>query len=718
MKQVGKRLLSLLLALCMLMSLCVSALAADDVTVKATLDTPTLYRKSVAQTVKLAVAVDQAINIDSYGMQIKVPNGWTITAMECNDANVRDGEFEGIPANGMISWAAPDLISRDIKDLAVVTVEIPANTPAGKYTLSVEQMEANTNNGGTEVLTEASNVSATLTIKDDDTSNLYKDYCVAFYTGGGSGQSTLQMGTDKNVVSLEVLIQDGVINKGQTYNAYEITLSYDPTILEFVKVDNVDCISSVENDKVNGTVTVYRSGTQLSCSARDGFSAEFKGIATGSCNVAITRAYVDKGENANVRNAPSANITTAGYIVNVDGPYYKVTPSSPQELVYEPYAKANTEYTFKLADGYDWRGMAIRYTIDNGDGISWTAEYDTTKNCYTIPANRVTGDIHIDVFFRNFDVTVEGNAKDEVTLSGTSKPSYRVDYSFTLDKQEGWTYTVAVTAGGKNADYTVSEDGKTYTIAGKDIIGDIVITANKAKGDSQISFGGDTSNLEGEAIRNAPVGKDFTFTIKKDANYDYTVDAKYTKSGEAIPVTEDPEGTYTIKGEYITGDAITITITKTAKWKWTVEVSEYVKVGKAQSVFLITAKLNDGVALDAGSTLAYGDDLMYRNEAQYEGAYAYLVISDKTQDEVKAEAETEGKISIVTGEVHTFDLTGDVNGTERIDVNDVQMVYNMYKAKYTAFDANTTMEKFLAADLNGDGKVTVDDAYAVVKKIK
>ena len=176
MKQVGKRLLSLLLALCMLMSLCVSALAADEVTVKATLDTPTLYRKSVAQTVKLAVAVDQAINIDSYGMQIKVPNGWTITAMECNDANVKDGEFEGNPANGMISWAAPDLSSRGIKDLAVVTVEIPANTPAGKYTLSVEQMEANTNNGETEVLTEASNVSATLTIKEDDGGADYKKY--------------------------------------------------------------------------------------------------------------------------------------------------------------------------------------------------------------------------------------------------------------------------------------------------------------------------------------------------------------------------------------------------------------------------------------------------------------------------------------------------------------------------------------------------------------
>lgn len=714
MKQVGKRLLSLLLALCMMMSLCVSALAVNDVTVTATLDTPTLYRKSVAQTVKLRVATSEPITICDYQVKLKLPEGWTVTAMENDDANAQLVPADYNLATGSVVWNG-DGEDHSVTNFVIYTVEIPADTKAGRYVLSLYEVEANATYGTKPVLTSPDNdTSATLTIKEDDGGADYKKYYRAYLY---SGVSDLKLGTDKNVGSVEVDILDGIMNKGGTYNAYEVTLSYDPAILEFVRVADIDGVYRTEDDKDNGTVTVYRGGDEKTCGAREGFVAEFKGIGPGSCDVNITRAYVDKGENSNIRNAPTAAIVSAGYTFNVDT-YYNVTASSSKELVYEPYAKANTEYTFTLADGYDWRGMAIRYTINNGDGISWPAEYDTTKNCYTIPANWVTADIHIDVSFRNFDVTVEGNAKDEVTLSSTSKPSYRVDYPFTLDKQEGWTYTVAVTAGGENVKYTVSDDGKTYTIAGKNIIGDIVITANKAKGDSQISFGGDTSDLEGEAIRNAPVGEDFTFTIKKDANYDYTVDAKYTESGETIPVTEDPDGTYTIEGKYITGDAITITITKTAKWKWTVEVSEYVKVGNAQSVFLITAKLNDGVTLDAGSTLAYGDELMYRNEAQYKGAYAYLLFSDKTQDEVKAEAETEGKISIVTGEAHTFSLTGDVNGTERIDVNDVQMVYNMYKAKYTAFDANTTMEKFLAADLNGDRMITVDDAVAVVNKIK
>lgn len=257
MKQVGKRLLSLLLALCMMMSLCVSALAVNDVTVTATLDTPTLYRKSVAQTVKLRVATSEPITICDYQVKLKLPEGWTVTAMENDDANAQLVPADYNLATGSVVWNG-DGEDHSVTNFVIYTVEIPADTKAGRYELSLYEVEANATYGTKPVLTSPdNNTSATLTIKDDDTSNLYKDYCVAFYTGGGSGQSTLQMGTDKNVVSLEVLIQNGIINKGQTYNAYGITLSYDPTILEFVKVGNVDCIYSVENDKVNGTVTVW-----------------------------------------------------------------------------------------------------------------------------------------------------------------------------------------------------------------------------------------------------------------------------------------------------------------------------------------------------------------------------------------------------------------------------------------------------------------------------
>ena len=156
--------------------------------------------------------------------------------------------------------------------------------------------------------------------------------------------------------------------------------------------------------------------------------------------------------------------------------------------------------------------------------------------------------------------------------------------------------------------------------------------------------------------------------------------------------------------------------------KYTIEVNEFVKIGanaegKAQSVFLITAKLNGDAKLAEGKVLAYGSDAMFQNADRYDGAYAYLVISDKTLDEVKAEAEKAGQITEVDGTAQTFNVNGDVNGTGLVDINDAQLVYNIYNTKYDSFDT-TTMAMFLAADVNGSKTVDVKDAAAVVAKIQ
>ena len=69
------------------------------------------------------------------------------------------------------------------------------------------------------------------------------------------------------------------------------------------------------------------------------------------------------------------------------------------------------------------------------------------------------------------------------------------------------------------------------------------------------------------------------------------------------------------------------------------------------------------------------------------------------------------------GTAQTFNVNGDVNGTNLVDINDAQLVYNIYNAKYDSFDT-TTMAMFLAADMNDSRTVTVEDAAAVVKLIQ
>lgn len=152
MKQVGKRLLSLLLALCMMMSLCVSALAVNDVTVTATLDTPTLYRKSVAQTVKLRVATSEPITICDYQVKLKLPEGWTVTAMENDDANAQLVPADYNLATGSVVWNG-DGEDHSVTNFVIYTVEIPADTKAGRYELSLYEVEANATYGTKPVLT-------------------------------------------------------------------------------------------------------------------------------------------------------------------------------------------------------------------------------------------------------------------------------------------------------------------------------------------------------------------------------------------------------------------------------------------------------------------------------------------------------------------------------------------------------------------------------------
>ena len=383
-----------------------------------------------------------------------------------------------------------------------------------------------------------------------------------------------------------------------------------------------------------------------------------------------------------------------------------------------PKAEAGKDYTFKLANGLDGNCMTVSYTVGGVDKGTLTQGADGS---YTIPAGEITGDITITAVGKKFDVTVDTTASGagNVTLTDGSKATYGTNYTFTLTPEANYAYTVTVTAGGKTVTPTLDADGKIYTINGKDITGDVVITVTKEANKAQINFAGSgvADVVNGSASQIVEPGQDFKFSIHKEDGYAYTVTAAKADD-TAVAVKDNGDGTYTIAGADIAaGDVITVTVEKKLiETKYTIEVNEYVKLnGKA--VFLITAKLADSAKLSDGKVLAYGNNAMFQNADRYYGAYAYLVISDKSLAEVKAEAEADGKITEVEGSAETFNVNGDVNGTGLVDINDAQLVYNIYNAKYDSFD-NTTMAMFLAADMNGNKTVNSLDAAAVVAKIQ
>lgn len=683
----------------MLCSLCGNVFAADATKINAALDKSEISTSTQEQTVTVEVKPEQAMTAAGYGIQLIVPDGWTIAKIKSNDSNITIDEetdcnlIKGNAKYGTVNWMTANLKDTTISGLVTYTVTVPANVEANEYTFTVTKVKVLTNKGTVEVPTEVVNSTLTLTVKDNTPA-------AEGYTVAVSGNTTIQTGEDAQV-KLNITHSDAA---EKNYAAYSMKVSYNKDVLTYKSFSDAD---ATVTDDGNGNLTIYRYGKDLTLGKN--LTLSFAGKAGGAGDVTVTEAKVDKSENA-LKNAPAANVTGSAAITV--GQTYNVTRDT-NVVDGNSKAEAGKDYTFKLANGLDGTYMDVKYTVG---GVEKTLTANANGS-YTIPKEDVTGDITITAVGKTYTVTKVGTGVGDVNLNGNTA-TYGTDYTFTLNKVDNHAYAVTVTAGGKTVTPTPDADGKTYTINGKDITGNVVITVTKEASKAQINFSGSgAAAVVNGASQTAEPGQDFKFSINKENGYAYTVTA--AKAGTTVTVTENSDGTYTIAGADIAaGDVITVTVEKKLiEPKYTIEVNEYVTLDNARSVFLITAKLNAGVTLADGKVLAYGNNAMFQNAERYDGAYAYLVISDKSLAEVKAEAEADGKITEVEGSAETFNVNGDVNGTGLVDINDAQLVYNIYNAKYDSFD-NTTMAMFLAADMNKDKTVSSMDAAAVVGLIQ
>lgn len=701
MKYIAKRSLSMLLALVMLCSLCVNALAADEVKVNSALSATELEKSASAQTVQVTVAPASAVTVSNYEVKLEVPKGWTITKIENDDPNATLTAADYNLANGQMVWTSADAEDRSVSKFVTYTVEIPANTAAGTYELKVTGVNAWKNYAQDAVLTKGQHDSTlTLTIKEKTTATGYTAELSTWYTQREVGQT----------LTLPIYITSSEASV-TTWNAATIKIKYNP---KYVSFDSMQMFglqaSEVYDDKANGVVTISRYGDDVACGNANAtyFVAVFDCNAVGVANFQLTEARVDLQDNANVQDAPLA--TAKGNLnVTIGTPSYKVT-GAEQELRYEPTAEAGKDFIINMQEGYVVKGLDVHYKVGGKD---YDASWDADANTFIIPAQHITGDIELYVSYHSYNITKTGSGADDVTLPNRVY-YYKNDYTFTLDKKDGYAYTVKVAIGGQEITCTVNEAGTEYTIPGDKILGDTVVAVTRTKEASQITFTGSTDDLVGEVSRSAPVGQDFTFTLTKDADYEYTVSAKYTESGETVPVTDNGDGTYTIAGKYITGDDISITVSKISPLdKFDFSVYEYVKVDGGKSVFLILANVKSGETLGEGKVPAYDGSNMYTDmSGRYDHAYSWLVFSES--DAATLLADVKNHITLVTGEAKSYKSNNDVNYTGTADINDAQLVYNIYNAKYDSFDV-VEMKMFLSADINGDKQVNSLDASAIAR---
>lgn len=685
-----KKIVSILLTLAMVLSLVPAVFAADEPTITMSAD-----KTSVApgETVTLTLSIDQKVAIGGAAFEITYNS----------DAYTYEGAvsetYEDVD-NFMSTDKGKETINGDgtaVTKVAFLALSKAFNLKAGEICqFKFTAKEANAN-----AMSFSLKVQTLKTFGAEPTDIAHKvvggELTIPVGTAAAKGY-TVSMGADKQVASgqiVEIPVTIGNNDGKNAYNAYDMTFSFDPTILTL----NMEA-TSIEGYRVipgSGTVRIVRYGKAAELG--DALTLNFTAAGQGQSAVKVTAAYVDTNTNAIELDAPAAivlkdttTVTVSGYTVSLPDDF---TRTDAEGSVIE----AGGNLTFVPKDpNYDY---TVTVTV-GGETVTPTIDANGT---YTVP--NVNGNVVVtsSKTAKTFNVTLGDDTTGEATAT------YMKDYTFKLTPATGYTYNMTVTIGGKACTGFAAQkndDGTTtYTIPGADVTGDIIINSDKQVKPLetyQVRFVG---NGAGEATGESTVQEkaNYTFTVAKQENFAYTITA--TMGGEDVTVTEGANNIYTISN--VTGDLV-ITIEKKSTLTMEVAVSEYVQMDN-KTVFLVTVTGTP----EEGKAFAYGDNVMYKTTAYGENVYSWLVIVDKNETFTVATAEA--NITQASATAEEVKQSYDVNETGVVDINDAQLTYDIYSGKYTDFE-KVSVRKFLRADVNLDKAVNSTDAVAVVKNSK
>lgn len=526
-------------------------------------------------------------------------------------------------------------------------------------------------------------------------------------SAGASGSYTMGLSPASSTVNRgdEFTIKvDLSKSEAKLYNAYDVTLRWDAQKLTLVKAKNADG-QELDLKDVQSSLRIKGYGDDKPVStpvAELTFTANF----SGSAKVQVDKAFIDRSANAiqwDATELRSFHPKSAEILVkNV----YRVTLA--EGLTADSYeVPAGEAYTFEASDYdcYDYTvtakvgGTAINTLIDNGDGS------------FTIPAASITGDVTVEAARtpKTYTVTFSGTGKSDA--KGGAKATYNTAYSFKLSRTGGYKYTVSIQIGGKAyTGYTLATD--TYTIPGTDITGPIAVTVTKTRSTGtgggtaaaatyKVSFAGSGAD-DASGAKTVKKGTAYSFQLKRSEGFRYEISVQI--NGKDVEYTYNQEkDSYAIPAAAITGD-VTIVV------KRIVEpiVTEYITLD-GESIYLILVPAE----VEKGHVAKFDGMSMYHSDA-YPG-YTWLLQTDKDIDAVRQLAES--KVAVAEGKAEAeVAYTGDVDLRGGMNMDDAQLVYDMYSARYRLADLPT--QEFLGADVNADRRVNVQDAEWILYSMK
>ena len=541
---------------------------------------------------------------------------------------------------------------------------------------------------------------------------------------------SVSMGADQQLVSgqrVRIPVTVASSEKKITgFNAYDMTFTYDPTALTLnTKTGDAGNLTVEDN---NGTVRVRRYGDAVPLG--EALALEFTAKATATSTVTLTNAKFDLDANSINFDAPDAAISDADTVVNANN--FTVTLPDAFTSDETRLVPNGGSFTFKPVDSH----YTYTFTVKMGDTVNEGLTFGA-NDTYTI--ENISGNVEVTCTGKTpkqYDVTyrIDEDVEQDVT-KGPETVTYLNDYSFVVTPRAGYSYRVIYEVDNGDpfvhtviAVPTANDDGTlTYTIPGKEIVGgvEIWIDPNTESGIPVVFTG---NGVEDAASGNASsMGKNmpYYFTLNQRESCDYTVTAYYqplatpTASKRPATVRSLGNGKYVVEAVNYNDDLyvyahswnLVVKVEKVSHSAEEVTVSKYLELND-KTMMLITVKGTP----EGGSAFTYDGNTMYKVEGYGTDQYAWLVIVDKGQTLTQEEAAAKVAISAADNVV-TITPSFDVNRTGKVDVNDAQLVYDMYNGTYSDF-TKVSVEKFLRADVNGTKTVDHTDAVAIVNQFK
>lgn len=575
---------------------------------------------------------------------------------------------------------------------------------------------------------------------DWDTLNDWDDNYSVEVTGSPVEKPTatgysVSMGADQQLVSgqqVRIPVTVASSEKNITgFNAYDMTFTYDPAALTLNTKAGDAANLTVEDN--NGTVRVRRYGATQALG--EALALEFTAKATATSTVKLTNAKFDLDANSINFDAPDAAISDADTVVNANN--FTVTLPDAFTSDETRLVPNGGSFTFKPVDSH----YTYTFTVKMGDTVTEGLTFGA-NDTYTI--ENISGNVEVTCTGKapkQYDVEYVFGGKDPLlekdVTKGPEKATYLQDYSVIVTPRAGLSYWIHYEIrypNGTRSDQVsltpvANADGTiTYTIPGSKIDGTVYFIISTRTNDEYpgyavlVTGNGAEDQAPGNGT-SVPRDMPYYLRLNERENCTYKVTAYYQPLSSTSTAVNMPakvrslgNGKYVVDpipynklSQYAYSWRLVVNVEKVSQNAEEVSVSRYLELND-KTMMLITVKGTP----EGGKAFTYDGNTMYKVNAYGTDQYAWLVIVDQGQTLTQEEAAAKVAISAADNVV-TITLGFDVNMTGKVDVNDAQLVYDMYNGTYSDF-TKVSVEKFLRADVNATKVVDHTDAVAIVNQ--